>query len=272
MTKADQARLKIYQGFIKQRRAQRGPAKVFRSHSQDVPEIASLIAAGGVVIMPWWQKGTSTMAILTCFDNTKSTRLLNKIKGRQLSQPQALGYLPEYVDEVADVENALPLNKAARRLDKNIVDILKETHQYTVGFRLVAKGNLPKITILEKIRNEKKVPTIMVMGALPDDGKFDIYNEVLKELFLKFDKLLVGSSANVVGKKVYALHEQDEALEEFKYLVDGFVKHPHPLKTDLPPLSSTLIDLTREYPVVERLGNADIEDLKKIFDDLVIEE
>lgn len=255
-----------YDDFITSRRANVQPARIFGPNPEDAREIAAMIAAGGLVVMPWWQKSRSTLFLATVHDNTDSTQLLNIVKGRPMNQTLAISYLPESVDTLVDLGGSIPLNAAADRMDKTPTEVLNECYRLSVGLMFRAIGELPE-TVTMDTNNGR---TVILMGAINEDG-YDTYNGVLSEVFRSHGKAIAGSSLNGHTKNVYAVSEQAAAYHEFKRKVDGIVLYdqiPEEPAGD-PPASSTLIDLTGERALIFRKGSVDGPSLAHIFPELV---
>src|SRR3989344_946227 len=256
-------RLEEDRQFIKQRRLMGGDAKIFAPHPDSADGLASMIAAGGVVVLPWYQKGRSTLFLATCHDNPDSTKMANVVKGRAPTQTLGISYIPELVRQVADIDNSKPLQLASRRLKRDPIDILNECYKHSVGLMFKVVGELPEaVTMVTEKGN-----TVLLMGAIQNEENYDAYNGVLGKLYRIYGKAIAGTSLNPTTRTVYALSEQEEAFREFGCKVDGFVMYDEipsePL--DIPPVSSTLIDLSGDYPVIVREGSVSSLDLQHIF-------
>lgn len=259
-------KLADYTRFIQERRATGGKAKIFPPDSDSALELASLIAAGGLVVLPWYQKGRSTLFLATCHDNPDSTKLVNIVKGRPPTQTLGVSYIPGLVREIADIDHSKPLQQASERLGRDPIDVLNECYRHSVGLMFKAVGVLPEAVTMATERGN----TVLLMGAIQNEGNYDPYNGVLGELHTVHGKAIAGTSLNPTTRAVYALSEQEEAFREFGRKVDGFVMYEQipdePL--DIMPISSTLIDLTGDRPLIVRVGSVGRTQLQHIFPDI----
>lgn len=273
----DLSRLREYQNFIEQRRKGMEPAEVFSPEQGNAKEIASLIAAGGIVAMPWGAEIRRIMIIVAPFDDPLATGALNEIKGRPARQVLGIGCLPESAHFVAETEVSKPLINAAKRLlgiDQpskihlnRVLELLYEKN--SVGVLLRAKDGLP---------DEVTAPTlsgraVLVLGASDYQDPHDIYGNTLWELTTRYGKVLAGTSANPHGQSVYSVASQHQLYEELGLRVDGFVmfnRVPSRSPKVNAAASSTTIDLTGEQAKVMRWGSQHPLSFKKIFPDLII--
>jgi len=265
--------------FLETRRTNNEPAEIFGPDRESVKKIAALMAAGGVVAIPWGSVERRIIILGTSHDNSESTQILNEIKGRPARQVLAVGCLPETVHLVARVEDSIPLANAAKKLfgvdqvnEKLLTETLDKLYdKNSLGLILKAKSHLPDAITASKDGDR----TVMVMGASDYKDEFDVYNWVLWELATRYGKAVAGTSANESGQVVYSVTEQKDAYEALKYKVDGFVMFDEvpegsPDKDSV--ASSTAIDLTGEHPVVMRWGSQSPLRFKEFFPDLIVPE
>lgn len=270
--KGDLDKLNQYLKFIKERRQKKNPAKIFDDTLKNSVEIATLIAAGGLVVIPWGKEQRRILCILGCYDNIKTTSLINKIKGRTLGQTLAIGCLPSVVGSLAEIDRSIPLKKAAQILKSgDLEEILHQCFTQSLGLILHAKKDIPK-AVKERKGDEY---TVLIAGEHDYSHGKDIYTEVLYELHTRFGKVIAGTSANLTGQKVYSVFDQEKAYEDLKFKVDGFVRIntlPSAATTKWHLTSSTIIDLTGTKAVVRRWGNMHPLRFTRIFSDLIIPE
>lgn len=272
----DFVRLKEHAIFIEHRRGNDKPAKIFSPRQEDAKEIASLIAAGGVVAMPWGVESRRIMILVGCFDNPLATGQLNEIKGRPLRQVLGIGCLPELAHFVAKTDESRPLVEAAKRLlsvDQTthahlnkVLELLYENS--SVGVLLKAKDTLPDEVTAPTLSGR----TVLILGTDNYEDPNDIYNNTLWELITRYGKVLAGTSANTHKKRVYSVASQHQLYEELGLRVDGFVmfdKIPSKSPRVNAAASSTTIDLTGEQAKVMRWGSQHPLSFRKIFPDLI---
>jgi tRNA A37 threonylcarbamoyladenosine synthetase subunit TsaC/SUA5/YrdC len=267
-----------YSYFIKERRKTGSSAKVFTPDPNNAREIAALIAAGGLVIIPWGKEERRILCLIGCHDIPGNTVLMNRIKGRPDDQPVAIGCLPETTDFVADVTSSIPLKKVAIRLfNKNedevtegdFLEVLNRIYSRSIGLVLKAKDDLPH-AVTRKVGDLR---TVLIAGERDYREPHDIYNQTLLELATRFGKVIAGTSANPSDNDTYSVYDQEIAFSNFGDKVDGFVKYPQtPTKSKKKMFltSSTIIDLTGDRPMVIRWGNLHPKRFKDLFPDLII--
>lgn len=272
----DFVRLKENADYIEQRRKDGKRAKIFSPRQEEAPEIASLIAAGGVVAMPWGAERRRIIILVGSFDNPLATGALNEIKGRPSRQVLGIGCLPEQAHLVAKIEESRPLVEASKRLLKidqptrshlnQVLALLFENN--SVGLLLKAQDSLP---------DEVTSPTpagrsVMILGASDWQDPSDIYNNTLWELASRFGKVVAGTSANAHGKNVYSVASQHELYEALGSKVDGFVVFDQ-IPSHSPKVneaaSSTVLDLTEDEAQLMRWGSQHPFSFKRFFPHLI---
>lgn len=270
--------LKKYTDFIADRRNKKKPAKIFTPDLRNAKEIAAMIAAGGLVIIPWGKEERRIFCLIGCYDNPQVTKLMNQVKGRPSDQPLAVGCLPETTDFVASVKNCKPLINAATRLfnksasevrEKDLLEVLNHCYSRSVGLILKAKRGIPEAVTMKRDGQR----TVLIAGERDYNLPHDIYNQTLLELATRYGKVVAGTSANPSDNNVYSIFDQGTAYRRFKNKIDGFVKFkrkPKPPSIKMFLTSSTIIDLIGNYPVATRWGNLHPRRFKDIFPDLVI--
>ncbi len=269
------ASLEVNKEYIAQRRKDGRRGKIFHPGQEDAKEVAALIAAGGVVVMPWGAESRRIMILVGVFDNPLATAALNEIKGRPQRQVLGIGCLPESTHYVAKTEESKPLVEAARRLLdisnptkdhlNQVIGLLFENN--SVGLLLMAQDSLPiQVTDAKPFGR-----TVLVLGASDWQDPNDSYNNTLWELSTRYGKVVAGTSANPTGKNVYSVAAQHQLYEEIGSRVDGFVVFnkipPKSPKIDA-AASSTVIDLTGEQPKLMRWGNQHPLSFRRFFPDL----
>ncbi len=256
--------------FIRERRKNNELAKIFNNSRGDAKAVAALMAAGGVVGIPFGPYEKTIFILAACYDNQEALERLNEIKGRPKNQVIAIGCLPESMDYFADLESCPALVKAAEILgQKRVIDIVVHCYQHPLGLIIKAKGRVPKAVSAQK----GEIRTVLTVGALDPKDENNFYNIVIWELEKGFGKSLAGTSANPSGMKSYSIYDQDKAYESFKNSIDGFVKLTVPSKrpsSHKHMTSSTIIDLTTDLPTVKRWGSTHPKRFKSIFPDLVV--
>lgn len=277
-TLEDQIRRRQYALFIEKRKAEGLPARIFTPELENAREIASLIAAGGLVIIPWGKEKKKIYCLVGCYDDFQATKLMNEVKGRAANQTLAVGCLPQSICFLTQIEKSRPLiNAACGMFKKNPSEVKREDlenvldfcYDRPVGLVLEAKDNIPEIVANKTFRGR----TILITGENDYTNPQDIYNYTLWELSTRYGKVIAGTSANPSTKQVYSIFDQEQAYYELGYKVDGFVKFdriPKKPRHGLFLTSSTIIDLTEDNPVVKRWGSLHPLRFKNIFPDLVI--
>ena len=265
-----QQMLDKYKEFIAQRRQDSSPAKVFGPALENAKEIAALLAAGGIVALPWGAKERRIFIIAGAHDLPSTPKLLNEAKGRPAKQTLAIGCLPESIGFFAKPENSLPLRKAAEKLqEENLTDVLNHCYNYSLGLLFEAQESLsPAITRVDGGRR-----TVLIMAANDWQDEYDIYNKTLWELSVRYGKAIAGTSANPSGSKAFSVYDQEEAYGKFQNIIDGFVKYkPLPERPKSKPFqtSCTMIDVTGEKPVAGRWGSVHPVRFREFFPDLII--
>ncbi len=244
--------------------------RIFSSSLENAKEIAALIAAGGIVGIPFGPVEKRIYILATSFDDSESLQRLNEIKGRPKSQTIAIGCLPESTDYFADINNCPALVRAAGILEKQrILDVMEHFYKHPVGLIMRAHDHIPQLvtSMGENMR------TVLVIGAIDYQDPNDIYNNVLWELATGYGKAIAGTSANPAGTKAFSVIGQEMAYERFKNSIDAFVQeeiHTERLPLRSHPASTTIIDLTKEYPTVRRWGSTHPERFRKLLPDLLI--
>ncbi len=266
----DQLLLEKYRHFIEQRRENGEPAHIFSADRKGAKDIAALITAGGLVAIPFGPKDRRIFILAASFDDPEALQKLNEAKGRPKNQTIAIGCLPESTDYFADLENNSILARAAEILgEKHGKFVLEYCYRYPVGFIIQAQAHVPEAVTAAK----KDLRTVLMIGAIDYQDEDDIYNTVLWELSTGYGKAIAGTSANPSGMKVLSVYDQEEVYERFKYSIDGFVKGkilPERPFSRSHLISTTIIDLTEDYPIVRRWGSIHPKRFKNIFPDLVI--
>src|SRR3989344_2001681 len=264
--------LKKYQTWIKKRRQKKSPALTFTPDLKNSKDLAAILAAGGLVVIPWGSLERQIYCLIGCFDIPNVTKLMNEAKGRTSNQALAVGCLPHHIPSIAEVESSVPLKNAMNNLNEtDLINFLTRCFDRSIGLVFKAKSHLSQeVTITTQIGR-----TIMIAGEKPLDSENDIYNQTLHELYESYGKVIAGTSANPSSGTVFSIFDQDEAYKTLKLKVDAFVKHDKPLQKPSDKLyitSSTIIDLTSEKPIVIRWGNLHPDKFKDIFADLIIPE
>lgn len=274
----NQILFKKYFRFIERRRRNKGLARVFTPDVKNAKEIAALIAAGGLVIIPWGKEERRIFCLVGCFDKPEVTFRMNEVKGRNPDQPLAVGCLPETTDFVADVKNCRPLIKATMKFfnkkesevkEQNLLEVLNRCYQRSIGLIFKAIKDTPKAVTMTR----DGLVTVLIAGERDYTLPHDVYNQTLLELAARYGKVVAGTSANPSDVNTYSIFDQEVAYRKFKYKVDGFVKFkktPKRPKRKLFLTSSTVIDLTGDRAVATRWGNLHPRRFKDIFGDLVI--
>jgi tRNA A37 threonylcarbamoyladenosine synthetase subunit TsaC/SUA5/YrdC len=244
-------------------------ARIFSSELKNAKELAQIIAAGGIVAIPWGHPKRRIYCLICAFDNENSVRKMNLIKGRPANQPVALGCLPQHIKYVANISTNAPLRQASERLKiSNLDELLALLFERSVGLILSSHDFIPEY-VASKTDQGK---TVLIAGEKSDLIGQDIYNQTLHELFENYGKVIAGTSANPSQKNVYSTFDQEEAYEFLKDKVDAFIKLDVIGDTNekMHLTSSTIIDLSGDRPIVRRWGNIHPRRFKNIFPDLKI--
>jgi tRNA A37 threonylcarbamoyladenosine synthetase subunit TsaC/SUA5/YrdC len=259
-------KLSFYRELLQEKKKNPSSAIIFSQDIKNCDDLAALIAAGGIVAIPWGGEDRRIYCLICDANNAQVVAKMNILKGRPANQAVALGVLPQHIKHLVDLDNSHHLFKSQDFLRlKSLEELLQQIYGRSIGLILPAHPNLPDHVTVKTDKGR----TVMVVGEVLDD----IFNETLRSVYDNYGKFIAGTSANPAHKEVFSVYTQDEAYEFLKDKVDAFVKYapiPKRPKKKLFLTSSTIIDLTLEEPTVLRWGNLHPHRFKNIFPNLKV--
>lgn len=209
-------------------------------------QVVEIIRNGGAVAFPF--KGI--YGVFGDADIVEATDLILKAKLRPEDKKLIIVPLPEHIDEIADLHRP--------KIDKgNLEALWRKIH--ALGIILHAATTAPYHLVQ---RRDDNVSTTLSIWAECASMRYTV-----ESIRKSGGRALVGTSANKSGE---ATHWKYESLwEDFKYDVDAVVSAaPDPDFKELPVLrrkSTTVIDLTGEFPRLHRYGNVTEYEIRRLL-------
>lgn len=212
---------------------------------EDIKQTAKIIKDGGIVAFPF----NGVFGLFGDINNKKVIEKINKAKGRPKDKKLVIVTLPELIDEFLNFTK-MPYSHEQLK---------------TIWSNLHALGILgpPNEKVASHITNLGSDPNLIAIWT-----EYEPMRKLIKELRAIGGTALFGTSANKTGQPTHT--NKTTVWQDFIHDVEAIVEADFDHLPKNRKKSTTIVDFTSETPVLMRKGNAEIEEIQKVFKKLGI--
>ncbi len=209
-------------------------------NTKDLKRAAEIMKAGGVVAFPF----NGIFGLFGDIDNREAAEKIIDAKNRPKDKKLIIVADPDHIEEVADL-------RQVQFSKERIVNLWRTIH--ALGIILPASTMAPYHLVN---REENTV--------LPIWTQYEPLITTMNYLRRLGCRAFVGTSANKSG--LATQYRFDSLWQDFSHDVEAVVEANFDHLPSYRNKSTTVIDLTDQYPILHRLGNVDEEELKEVLE------